>query len=437
MNTRAGALSVLIKVTEHGAYLSDTLQTYSKELDKTAGNGEKETLARDKAFIARLCTGTVKRLVEMDARINLYAKTKVKKMHPIVRGILRMSVYQLYYMDAVPASAAVNEAVRLAKKNGQVKAAGFINGILRSMEREEKAWPFAKGVPADAAGMSTYFSMPEWLTEMFIDRFGTGEAGRILAEYLSAAPTAIRVNTSRITPEELKDRFSEKGVKVAVAAGNPEAFLLETAGAVERLPGFSEGWFFIQDLSSMEVVRQAGIKPGDRVVDVCAAPGGKALHAADAGGEVIARDVSEAKVARINENITRAGFDKIRAEVWDARTPDPSMKQKADIVIADLPCSGLGVLKRKPEIKYRLRPEDVTGLAALQRQILNVVCDYVKPGGRMVFSTCTLTAEENDGNTEKFLEDHPDFFLLSKRTILPDAVHDGFYIAVMERGETE
>ncbi len=434
MNTRAVALSVLIKVTEHGAYLSDTLQACFKELEQNTKGEAKENLSRDKAFIARLCTGTVKRLIEMDFRINLYAKTKVKKMHPVVRAILRMSVYQLYYMDAIPASAAVNEAVRLAKKNGQTKAAGFINGILRSMDRGEKEYPYEDGQVPDENGLSVVYSMPEWITKLFVARFGVEKTGEIIHSFLSSAPLAIRVNQSRIAPEELRAGFLEKGIPVEEVSGRPWAFLVEPGGAVEKLPGFAEGFFFVQDLSSMEVARQADIKPGEVVVDVCAAPGGKALHAADLGGIVCARDISGQKVRKIRDNIERASFKNIRAEVWDALKPDEKMREQADVVIADLPCSGLGVLKRKPEIKYRLEKEDITALSDLQRRILNVVAAYVKCGGRLVFSTCTLTEEENDGNTEAFLKAHPDFSLVSKETILPDATCDGFYIAVMRRG---
>ncbi len=433
MNARAVALSVLIKVTEHGAYLTDTLQTYFKDMEKKAGNAERMTLLRDKAFITRLCTGTVKRLIELDFRINLYARTKVKKMHPVVRGILRMGAYQLYYMDAVPAAAAVNESVRLARKNGQAGATGFINGILRSMERGERKYPYEDGQVTDVNGLSVAFSMPEWIVKRLVEGFGVEETEQILRGFLSAAPLAIRVNQSKTTPGELRRLLVEGGVGVEEVPERPFAFLIEGGGAVERLPGFAKGLFFVQDPSSMEVVHRVGVRPGDVVVDVCAAPGGKALHAADMGGDVRARDVSEAKVARIRENVARAGFSNVRAEVWDATRPDPAMREGADVVIADLPCSGLGVLKRKPEIKYRLQPEDVTALAGLQRQILDVVCAYVRPGGKMVFSTCTLTEEENGGNTSAFLEGHPDFSLVSAETILPDAYHDGFYIAVMER----
>ncbi len=435
MNTRAAALKVLIKVTEHGAYLNDTLRMYFKEIDRQTKADEKEAAARDKAFAARLCTETVKRLTELDFRINLYAKTKVKKMHPMVRNILRMGVCQLYYMDGVPASAAVNESVKLAKANGQTKASGFINGVLRSMHRNEKPYPYETSVPLDIGAFAVAYSMPEWILRRYERRFGMEKTKEIAAGFLAPAPLAIRVNTSRIAPEKLKKEIEAKGIRVEEVPGRPAAFLLADAGAVEEIPGFSEGLFFIQDLSSMEVAYAAKVKAGDTVIDVCAAPGGKALHAADLAtcGHVDARDVSGAKVAKIKENIARARFSNISAKVWDATRKDADAYQTADVVIADLPCSGLGVLRRKPEIKYRLTQTDILDLAELQQRILSTVGKYVKHGGRLVFSTCTLTEEENERNTKRFLQTQEDFTLAFERTILPDACHDGFYIAVMER----
>ena len=445
MNARAAALQILIKVTEHGAYLSDTLRLHFKELPDR----------QDRAFVSFLCTGTVKRLIEVDFRINLYAKTKIKKMHPIVRNILRMGAYQLLYMDGVPASAAVNESVKLAKKNGQAKASGMINGILRSMAREDKPWPFTGRKPRTAAECALVFSVPEWIAERFAGRFGLEGAKEILSACLSPAPLTIRVNTSRIAPGELAKRLAGEGVTVKAADA---AYVLENVGIVEALASFNEGLFFVQDLSSMEPAAAAGIRPGDTVVDVCAAPGGKAMHAADilmtqasgrdsgdaadrgmapersqAAGLVIARDVSEAKVAKIRENIDRAGFTNIRAEVWDARVFDERMAGKADVVIADLPCSGLGVLKRKPEIKFRVTEDDIALLSRLQQEILDTVCEYVTDGGKLVYSTCTLTEEENEGNVRRFLEAHKDFSLISEKTILPDALRDGFFVAVLKR----
>ena len=263
----------------------------------------------------------------------------------------------------------------------------------------------------------------------------------MLKAQLEKRPLTIRVNEAM--PGEAQSRIlsqiAETGVKVTQSKQLPYAYYLEQVDHIDDLPGYAQGSFFMQDIGSMQVVELAGIKPGDAVIDVCAAPGGKAMHALaklHGKGSVQARDLTENKVSMIEENIERCAgaADTIEVLVWDARILDPQAVEKADVVIADLPCSGLGVIGRKSDIKYRMTPEQVADIAALQREILSVVWQYVKPGGILMYSTCTLTKAENQDNRDWFLENSP-FTLLEEKELLPSAETDGFYMIKCRRNK--
>ena len=253
---------------------------------------------------------------------------------------------------------------------------------------------------------------------------------------------SVRVNRTKTTRRELIQRLSERGItaECAVLPSFPEfdaALYLSGYDHLTAIPEFTEGLFAVQDISSMLVVPVASPHPGDYVIDVCSAPGGKSLHAADVmggTGMVEARDVSEYKTGLIEENIRRCGIRNIRVVCQDARVWDADSSDAADVVIADLPCSGLGTLRKKPEIRYRMTEETIEGLIRLQREILEVSCRYVKPGGTLVFSTCTIDGEENEENTRWFLECHTGFSLAFQRQFFPDeGEFDGFYIAKFRR----
>ena len=419
-DVRALALEVLLEVTERKEYshlaLRGALEKY-QYLEK-----------QDRAFLTRLVEGTVERMLELDYIIGCFSRTPVHKMKPVIRGILRMSVYQIKYMDRIPDAAVCNEAVKLAVKKGFSGLRGFVNGVLRSIVRGlgEVEYP----------GLSVKYSTPEWIVRQWTQEYGEELALGMLEDQYAERPVTVRVNLHRISREALAERLTREGVSVRTVDGLDCALAISGYDYLAALPSFQEGLFQVQDVSSMLAVLAAAPRPGDYCIDVCAAPGGKSLHMADlmnGTGMVEARDLTEYKVQLIEENIARSRMENIRAAQQDATVLDEGSVEKADVVLADLPCSGLGVLNKKRDLKYRMTPKQQEELVMLQRRILETVQRYVKPGGVLVYSTCTVHREENEGNTAWFLERFP-FVLKERKQMLQGRdPWDGFYIAKMER----
>lgn len=430
VNERELALDILLLVTRDGVHchlaIGQVLEKY-QYLEK-----------KSRAFISRLTQGTIERMIELDYVLDCYSKTPVKKMKPVIRCILRSGVYQLLYMDGVPASAACNEAVRLAGKRGFSGLRGFVNGVLRAISRAREAgaiiYPDEKKEPVRY--LSVRGSIPQWLVQQWIDSYGYAAAKSMCEASLMERPTAVRVNTGKCPVQKLREELAAAGVRAEPVEDCADALLLSGYDYLGSLPAFERGDFYVQDLSSMQVAQAAQVQPGWHVIDVCAAPGGKAIHVAQllgGSGHVEARDLTDYKVDLILDNIDRCQVENMSAKVWDATVRDESAVGTADLVIADLPCSGLGVLHSKPDIKYNMSPEQMGELAALQRKILAVVADYVKPGGRLVYSTCTVNRAENEDNAAWFAAHRLDFTKKSERQIFPDHRQDGFYIAVFDR----
>jgi 16S rRNA (cytosine967-C5)-methyltransferase len=350
-----------------------------------------------------------------------------------------MSVYQIMYMDKVPDSAVCNEAVKLARKRGFSGLSGFVNGVLRSVARgwREVGFPDESKNPKEA--LSVRYSVPEWIVEMWLRDYGAETTGRILEGLMQESKLTVRTNLSRCTPEMLRARLEAEGVTVEPVDQLPYAFSLSDYDYLAGLDSFREGLFYVQDVSSMMVAVSAGPKQGDYVIDVCAAPGGKSTHMAElmqGTGMVEARDLTEYKVGLIEENILRHGLSNMRAVLMDATVDDPTSHHKADVLVCDLPCSGLGVMGRKTDIRYKMVQEKLQDLVALQQNILDTVQDYVKPGGTLLYSTCTIHRGENEENVAWFLEKYPHFTLDFQRQILPGEVgSDGFFLARMVRSE--
>ncbi len=429
VNLRELVMSVLLAVTRDGQYCHIALKGI---LDKYQYLGKQE-----RGFVTRVCEGTLEHMIWIDYCINQFSKVKVNKMKPVIRTILRSSVYELQYMDAVPPSATINEAVKLAQKKGFVNLKGFVNGVLRSISRSLDDIELPDREKAPITWLSIRYSMPEWIIEQWLLQYDTSQVEEMLAAFLTEAPTSIRANMTKTTPEELKERLIAEGVTVVSFNEMPEALLMSGYDHLNALPSFREGLFCVQDISSMLVSRLAEPKSGDTVIDVCAAPGGKSIHMAElleGSGLVEARDLTPQKVALIQENISRCGLPNIRAVQADAREFRPKDRERADIVLADLPCSGLGVIGKKPDIKYKMTPEKQKELAKLQREILAVAVQYVKPGGTLMYSTCTINREENEDNVAWFLQENPDFSLEMQTQRLPQAgIWDGFFIAKLKK----
>ena len=440
VNTRRLALDVLLEVTEHGAYSNQVLRAVLEKYQYM----EKY----ERAFLTRLVEGTIQHMIELDYVIDQFSKVKVKKMKPVIRNILRMGVYQIQYMDSVPDSAACNEAVKLARKSGFSTLSGFVNGVLRNIARNSGSIRYPDEEKEPVLALSVRYSMPEWIVEEWLNVYGMEQTKAILDAFSKEAPITIRTNVTKITPDALKEQLKAEGVTVQTLeelsyAGLPYtdayhyAFAISGFDHLMALPSFQDGLFYVQDISSMMVAEAAAPEKGAHVIDVCAAPGGKSIHLAEklkGTGHVEARDVSEQKVALIDENIKRCRLTNITAKCQDATVLDEASVRTADVLIADLPCSGLGVLRRKTDIKYRMNPEGEESLVALQRQILSVVCEYVKPGGTLIYSTCTIHTAENEGNARWFEQTHPEFALDTMRQMFPEEhLGDGFFIAKFKR----
>lgn len=437
MENRGIVLDILAEVLDKGCFvhlvLNQALQKY-QYLDKS-----------DRAFITRVTEGTLEYLLQIDYIINKYSKTKTDKMKPLIRNLLRMSVYQILYMDRVPDSAACNEAVKLAVKRRFTGLKGFVNGVLRTISREKASLVF------DSPSLA--YSIPQWMYDMWEKEYGSGKAEMIAASFLEDRPTWVRCNLSRASREAILKSLDSQGVMVKELDCLPSVLAISGYDYLEGLECFQNGWIQVQDAASAFVGELADPKEGDYIIDVCAAPGGKSLHLADkmkGTGMVEARDLSYQKTALIEENVARSGAANIKAVVWDALVPDEDAREKADIVIADLPCSGLGIIGKKPDIKYNMTMDKMRELSRLQRDILSVVWRYVKPGGTLVYSTCTIDPMENEGNAMWLSENFPlkpvdlsgrlgeDFdepSLKDGRIQFLPGIHpfDGFFISVFRR----
>lgn len=368
----------------------------------------------DRAFLSVLVHGSAERRMSIDYVIDLYSSVKHQKLKPLIRALLRLSVYQILYMDRVPDSAVCNEAVKLAGKRGFSGLKGFVNGLLRNIARNKA------GIVYPTPALE--YSVPEWIYTLFAENYSEAESRRILEMSLQRNDLSIRVNTSRTSLERIKNILEEKGILVRPSNLFPELLYISGFDSLDALEPVRSGLAYIQEAGSVLALKLAGIEEGDTVIDVCASPGGKSIHAADlleGSGRVLAFDLSERKIERLRSNIERSGFTNIRAEEADARICREELRQSADLLIADLPCSGLGVIGRKPDIKYHMSPGLCAQLSRLQREILNNVCRYVKKGGRLLFSTCTLNPEENEENVRIFLKEHMDFKAVDFFAALP------------------
>ena len=434
INTRELILEILLEVIEKGSYSHLVIRSV---LDKYQYLEKQE-----RAFITRVCEGTIQTMIELDYIINQYSKVKVNKMKPVIRSILRMSVYQLKYMDSVPASAACNEAVKLARKKGFSSLSGFVNGVLRNISRELSNVKYPDKDKTPVAYYSVKYSMPEWLVEKWIADYGVETASATFDAFAKEAPITIRTNLAKITPDDLAKQLQSEGVTVKKVElqdvpALDYAFMVSGFDYLNALPSFRDGLFYVQDISSMMVAELAAPKQGDYIIDVCAAPGGKSTHLAEkmqGTGMVEARDLTEYKIGLIEENIVRHACSNMKAVQMDATMLDEASIGKADIVIADLPCSGLGVMRKKTDIKYKMTPDKMGSLGQLQRDMLHTVCNYVKEEGILLYSTCTIHRGENEENVAWFLEKHPEFELLSMQQIFPqEEFGDGFFIAKLQK----
>ena len=497
-NPRAVVLDILIDVLEHGGFSHQTIYRLLNEEGFTS---------KERAFAVRLARGTIENALLLDDCINQVSKTPVRKMKPLVRNVLREAVYQIRFMDNVPDSAAVNEAVKLMRKRGLSQLSGFVNGVLRGYLRARDA-----GKEPQPRTDEARYSTPQWILDLWQESYPS-EMKSILEGLNQKPDLTIAVNMRKISAEDLISRLREEGVEAELleteqveaerleagqfctVTGQPgtksegaggrqkssslDKIRLNSSVDLECLPEFKEGLFYVQDLSSMlpaEAVMENLSQADDQgsykqtdgqdsskqtdsqgyskqtdtqgsgkqtdsqapltVIDLCSAPGGKSINMSLLLGEnanIISRDQSEEKIGKIRENAARLGISNIHPQVWDGTKTDPDMIGKADIILADLPCSGLGVFNRKPDIKYRVNEKDLQELQNLQREILTASLPYLKDGGLLVYSTCTVNPGENQENRDWILREAPHLSLIEDRQVFASARQDGFYVAVFRQ----
>lgn len=417
---------------------------YSKEyshliLNRTFQNYEVES--PDRRFITNLVLGVLENRIRLDYYIRKLSEQRFTRIHHSIINILRLGLYQLEFMDKVPESAAVNESVKLSKAISE-RDAKFVNGILRNFVRLGKTLPLPDKKRHPITYLSVRHSFPEWLIELWMKVYDKTFVESLLEASNRTPNLAVRVNTERTTPEAMLSAFEEAGMHARRSSLVPIGIIIDDMNhlSVNQLPGFNEGLFIIQDISSMCVGYFSNAKPGARVLDVCAAPGGKATHFAQLvgeAGEVIARDLRSEKLDVIRGNADRLGIGNMIVESFDASLLDPTLIEKMDVVLVDAPCSGLGIIRRKPDIKFNRTPEDIEALVKIQKEILEVASSYVSSGGMLIYSTCTINPAENESVVSAFLEKNRQFEQVNVMddgalTLYPN-IHgtDGFFIAKM------
>ena len=440
MNAREVALKIINEVINEGAYANIAL---AREL------GRRGLSDQDRRFVTEIVYGTIKAGDTLDWILGHYVTRPLDKVPPVIRNILRMGVYQLFFLSRVPASAACNQAVELAKKYGHQGTIKFVNAVLRGAARSPEKVKYPEKVNDPVRYIALKHFHPEWIVQRWVDRLGA-DAAEELCHFNNLTPSlSVRTNMLKTDREKLLQVLAGEGVICEPSQWTPEGILCHEFPALASLASLKAGLFQVQDESSMMVAHALGPKPGEFIIDACGAPGGKSTHIAalmQNRGRLLSTDIYEHKLALTRENASRLGITIIETKAMDATTLHLAYKEKADRVLVDAPCSGLGVLRRKPDSRWRKKPDSVRDLPALQAAILNSAAECVKPGGVLVYSTCTTEPEENENIITAFLQIHKDFELQHTGQFLPvsqptDMVQfwphtdkiDGFFIARMKR----
>lgn len=417
MTARQLAVRVLYEIDKNGAYTGI-------ELKKQLSSSELSPV--DKAFATELVYGVVKNRTRIDYIISKYSKQKLKKISEWILNILRIGVYQLIFLDKVPQSAAVNESVKLAKRYGHAASSGFVNGILRNISRNGDV-----DYPSGREYFEVYYSHPKWLVDMLFEQYGDG--AKTIIENNNAVPnTTIRVNTLKTTPQELTNSLEGKNITVTKTAED-NMLIISGYGDISNLEEYKNGLFTPQGISSYIAVKTLEPKENEVVLDLCSAPGGKTTAMAELSSDkakIFAFDLYDHKKTLIENNCKRLGIKNVEVDVADATQIMADFVGKADKVLADVPCSGLGIIRKKPDIKWNKDTTDFDEIIKIQKQILNNASKYLKIGGTLVYSTCTLNKAENEDVVNDFVTNNG-FRIDYMETFLPDREYDGFYVCKM------
>lgn len=446
---RGMALEVLYAVDHEGAFsniaLNRVLEKYRPE-------------KIDRGFITELVYGTLRTLNTLDWVLGRFLRKPLAGLPPWIRNILRMGVYQILYMEKVPESAACNESANLARNYGHAGTVKLVNGVLRNVARNAAQLEFPEMGKDPVKSIAIRYSHPEWLIRRWIAEFGPEDTEKLCRANNEIPANAIRTNTLKITRDDLQRVLAGEGIEAVPGKYAPETLVIEGFKSVGTIEAHRTGLFMVQDESSTLVGHAVKPRPGSFVIDACSAPGGKSTHLAqlmENKGHIVSADVHSHKMKLIRENADRLGVEIIEPVVLDAAEMDRQYAGRADSILVDAPCSGLGVLRRRPEIRWRKQPGQIDELHCLQVKILGSAAKCLKPGGTLVYSTCTVTHEENIDVVNEFLDGNAGFSLVSLEGYLPDKlagmpgtdtlnkgyvqflphIHgtDGFFIARMQK----
>ncbi len=437
-NTRDIATNIILDITEKEAFNNITLRKVLNQYPNMK--------IEDKGFITEIVNGTLRNIYYIDYIIEQFSIVKIKKMKPVILNILRITVYQIKFMDKVPDSASCNEAVKLTKKRGYNNLSAFVNGVLRNIVRNKD------NVKLPDDYLSILYSHPQWIIDKWLKEYDYKFVEDMCIKNNTSPNVTICTNTLKITSENLKNLLLEQNVNVKDGKYIKEALYLTKTSDISSLNGYNEGYFHVQDESSMLAVDILSPKSNEFIIDVCGAPGGKSLMCAEKmnnKGIILTRDIYNHKLDLIKNSAQRLGIDIIKTQNIDATILDKDSINKADKVLIDAPCSGLGLLRKKPDLKLKKKIDDVEILINLQKKILTVCSEYVKLNGTLVYSTCTISKEENLDNINWFVNNFP-FELEDITDLLPNNIcstakdgyvqlypnihdTDGFFIARMRR----
>lgn len=468
-NARETALLIIIDVLENGKYLKDSREKHFYDLRKNDIYPD----SRDRSFINSLSKGVVEKCLTLDYIIDSYSKTWTFEMEPVIRNILREAVYELFFFDRTPDYSSINEAVNLTKKHGFTRLSGFVNGVLRNISRHKAE--LVSRINENPKAMVKY-SVPNEIFGVFEADFGHDQAVKIVEAFDLPEIITARVMTRKISVGDLVQKLADENIKAEKF--DEVSIIIKDSEKLLSSKAFHDGLFYIQDLSSMMVERETAkfipelqnfininnVKPeksedyptiesagqrGDEdrkfshsleenrlsLLDLCSAPGGKSIDFSDTYGDMIeitSCDVTEKKLKKIQENLEKFSLKNIKTKINDAEEFNEDFENSFDIVLCDVPCSGLGTCSHRPEIKYRQSEAGFCDLYRIQKSIIDNASEYVKKDGFLIYSTCTLVKEENDEIIKKFLSEHSTFKCIEQKTVFPDALHDGFFIAVLK-----
>jgi 16S rRNA (cytosine967-C5)-methyltransferase len=426
---RESAAEILVKVERRNAYADILLDEWLK----------KSALEiRDRALLTQIVYGTLRWQGRIDWRLGRALRRPLAGMNPHLRGVLRLTLYQILFLDKVPDYAALNEGVELAKRCGGEKAGGLVNGVIRKILREKDDHNYPDPQEDPVSYLSVFWSHPQWLVKKWLDYFGREETEALLKTDNDESPLVLRVNRLRGDRAALIEKLRGMGFDADPTVWSPQGVQVKSTSAVNQLPGFQEGLFQVQGEASQLVGYLLDPQPGERILDACAAPGGKTTHLAELmqdNGKIIATDVSTRGLEKLKQNVQRLNLASVRhfcVDVGQGLKGPPASPY--DRILIDAPCSALGTLRSHPEAKWQKSERDIERLSKLQKKILSRVSSYLKPGGVLVYATCTLSREENEEVVEDFLSRHEDFVLEDAGACLPRAARDlarGHYLLAL------